>query len=179
MLKITITAIELYDEVNDEFTTSKERVLQLEHSLVALSKWESRWCKPFLSKYEKTFEESIDYIRCMTVTQNVDPNVYNLISHDNILQVNNYIEAPMTAMNFLNSKNSKNREVITAEIIYYWMITMNIPFECQKWHLNRLLTLINVCNIKNKPPKKMSKKEIMNRNASLNAKRRQMLNTKG
>jgi len=179
MLKLTIPSIEQYDEVNDEFGTSKEYVLLLEHSLVSLSKWESFWCKPFLSKEEKTFAESIDYIRCMTITQNVDPKVYNLISQENVLEVSKYIEAPMTATTFSKEKNSRNREIITAEVIYYWMITMNIPFECQKWHLNRLLTLINVCNIKNRPPKKMSKKEVMSRNAALNSARRRSLNSKG
>ena len=180
MLTITIpTVVEQYDEVNEEFVASKERVLQLEHSLVSISKWESKWCKPFLTKEEKTVEESIDYIHCMTLTQNVDPEVYKFVTRENISQVTEYIETPMTATIFSKEKGSATREVVTAEIIYYWMIAMNIPFECQKWHLNRLLTLINVCNIKNKPPKKMGRKELMSRNTSLNAARRQSLNTKG
>lgn len=179
MLKITIPAIEQYDEVRNEFINTKTLVLQLEHSLVSLSKWESKWCKPFLSKEEKTFEESVDYIRCMTVTQNIDHDSYSGVNYEHIRQVTKYIEAPMTATLFSKDKRPPNREVITAEIIYYWMVTLNIPFECQKWHLNRLLTLINVCNIKNNPPKKMNKKELMNRNAALNAARRQSLNTKG
>jgi len=179
MLKITILSAEQYDEIKNEFINSKAQTLQLEHSLVALSKWESIWCKPFLSKEPKTFEESVDYIRCMTVTQNIDPNIYNLISQSDILKVSNYIEAPMTATTFSKSENSRNREVITAEVIYYWMIALNIPFDCQKWHLNRLLTLINVCNLKNKPPKKMSKKALMSHNSALNEARRQALNTKG
>jgi hypothetical protein len=179
MLKVTIPAIELYDETKEEFVCFKEQPLQLEHSLVSLSKWESKWRKPFLSKEEKTVEETIDYIKCMTITQNVDDNIYNYITNDMILQVRNYIEADMTATTFVNDKKVTNREIITAEIIYYWMIALNIPFECQKWHLNRLLTLINVCNIKNTPPKKMSKKELMNRNTSLNAARKQALQTRG
>jgi hypothetical protein len=179
MLKITILAIEQYDEVKEEFTTSKEQILQLEHSLVSLSKWESKWCKPFLTKEEKTVEETIDYIRCMTITQNVDPVIYTFISTENIRQVSDYIKTPMTATTFSNEKQLTNREVVTAEIIYYWMITMTIPFECEKWHLNRLLTLITVCNLKNKPPKNMNKKELMSRNAALNAARRQRLNSKG
>lgn len=179
MLKITIPAIEQYDEVLNEFITSKEQSLQLEHSLVSLSKWESKWKKPFLSKGEKTIEESIDYIKCMTVTQNVNEDIYKLISNENIRQVREYIETDMTATTFSNDKKTINREIITAEIIYYWMITMNIPFECQKWHLNRLLTLINVCNIKNTPPKKMNKKDIGRRNAALNAARKHSLNTEG
>ena len=179
MLKLTIPAAEQYDEINEEFITSKELVLQLEHSLVSLSKWESKWCKPFLSKDDKTFEESVDYIRCMTLTQNIIPSAYNFITQENVTQVSTYIEAPMTATVFHNEKKSGTREIVTAEIIYYWMISMTIPFECQKWHLNRLLTLINVCNIKNQPAKKMSKNELINRNRELNASRKNDLNTKG
>ena len=179
MLKITIPALEQFNETDNEFVILKEQRLQLEHSLVSLSKWESKWCKPFLSKENKTFEESVDYIRCMTLTQNIDPNVYLRIGSENVKQVSEYIEAPMTATVFSSAKKATSKEIITSEIIYYWMITMNIPFECTKWHLNRLLALINVCNIKNQPQKKMNKKEIMNQNASLNAARRQALNTKG
>jgi len=179
MLKITIPSIEQYDEVNNLFVTTKEQVLHLEHSLVSLSKWESTWCKPFLSKDDKTLDESVDYIRCMTITQNVDPSVYRNITHENIAQVSKYIDAPMTATVITNEEKKVNRDVITSEIIYYWMVAMTIPFECQKWHLNRLLTLINVCNIKNQPPKKRSKQEIYSRNAMLNESRKQALNTNG
>lgn len=180
MLQIIIPASELWDEKTDQFVQTKEQTLQLEHSLVSLSKWESKWCKPFMSKTEKTSEETIDYIRCMTITQNVDNNVYNSITSEIIEQVSAYIEAPMTATTFSNdNKNVINREIITAEIIYYWMVALNIPFECQKWHLNRLLTLINVCNIKNQPKKKTSKRDILSRNAALNAARRERLNTTG
>ena len=179
MLQITIPAVEQWDENKQEFVYTKEQKLQLEHSLVSLSKWESTWCKPFLEKGNKEREESIDYIRCMTLTQNVDPRVFLGITNANIQEVTNYIEAPMTATVFSNAKKAGNKEIITAEIIYYSMIALNIPFECQKWHLNRLLTLINVCNIKNQPQKKMGKREIMSRNASINAARRQAYNTKG
>lgn len=180
MLRITIPAVEQWDEEKQEFISTKEQTLSLEHSLVSLSKWESKWCKAFLTKQEKTFEETLDYIKFMTLTQNVDPEVYKYLTNGNIDEINRYIEAPMTATYFSEDKNGKtSREQITAEIIYYWMISLNIPFECQKWHLNRLLTLIKVCNIKNTPPKKRSKKEIMSRNAALNAARRKQLNTKG
>jgi hypothetical protein len=179
MLKITIPSIELYDGIKNEFTNTKEQVLHLEHSLVSLSKWESKWCKPFLAKEEKTIEESIDYIRCMTTTQNVNPNIYKVISQKNILEINKYIDEPMTATTFSKENTPGKRGIITAEVIYYWMIALNIPFECQKWHLNRLLTLIKVCNIKNNPPKNMSKKEVMSRNAALNAARRKSLNSRG
>ena len=180
MLQITIPAVEQWDENKQEFIFTKEQKLQLEHSLVSLSKWESKWCKAFLTKQEKTFEETLDYIKFMTITQNVDPKVYNYLTNENIDEVNRYIEAPMTATYFSEDKTSKiSREQVTAELIYYWMISLNIPFECQKWHLNRLLTLIKVCNIKNTPPKKRSRKDIMSSNAALNAARRKQLNTRG
>jgi len=180
MLRITIPAVEQWDEAKQEFIYTKEQTLSLEHSLVSISKWESKWCKPFLTKQEKTFEETLDYIKCMTLTQNVDPEVYNYLTNENIKEINEYIGAPMTATYFSDEKTSKtSREQVTAELIYYWMIAFNIPFECQKWHLNRLLTLIKVCSIKNQPPKKRSKKDIMSRNAALNAARRKRLNTKG
>ena len=180
MLEIVIPETEQWDEVKQEFISTKEQTLKLEHSLVSLSKWESKWCQPFLSKKEKTVEQTIDYIKCMTLTQNVDPNVYNLLTKDNILKINEYISAPMTATTFhQENKGGGNGELITSELIYYWMVSLNIPFECQKWHLNRLFTLIKVCSIKNQPPKKMSKKDILSRNASLNAARRKQLNSKG
>lgn len=180
MLTITIPATEEFDEIKGEFLYTKEQTLQLEHSLISISKWESKWCKPFLSKNDKTAEEIIDYIKCMTLNTNVGDDVYRCLTQANLDKINKYIEAPMTATCFYEDKNGKsNREVITSELIYYWMIALQIPFECQKWHLNRLLTLVRVCNIKNAPPKKMSKREIMSRNAKLNAARRQQLNTKG
>ena len=179
MLKVTIPSVEFYDERINEFFTTKEQTIQIEHSLVSLSKWESKWGKPFLTKEEKTHEESIDYIRCMTITQNVDDNDYKLIGQGIIEEISRYIEAPMTATVFNTENKNGSREIITAEIIYYWMIALNIPFECQKWHLNRLLALIKVCDIKNTPSKKMSKREIMDRNRSLNLARREALNTKG
>lgn len=179
MLSIVIQAIELYNEVKNEFVVVKTQTLQLEHSLVSLSKWEAKWKKPFLSKNTQTLEETIDYVKCMTITQNVNPIVYEHLTNDNLNAIKDYISAPMTATTFSNDNQKTNREVITAEIIYWWMITMNIPFECQKWHLNRLLTLINVCSIKNAPPKKMNKKDIYRKNSALNAARKQALNTGG
>ena len=181
MLQITIPSRELWDESKNEFIITKEQILQLEHSLISISKWESKWQKAFLTKQEKTHEETIDYIKCMTLNQNVDPNVYNYLTNDNIRQINAYIDSPMTATYFSEEKEGRGGrgEQITSELIYYWMIALQIPFECQKWHLNRLLTLVRVCNIKNQPPKKRSRREIMSRNAALNAARRKQLNTKG
>ena len=180
MLQITIPSTELWDEQKEEFVYTKEKTLQLEHSLVSISKWESKCNKSFLSSKEKTTEEIIDYIRCMTITQNVDPEVYTRLPNRTIQQIYDYVNAPMTATVFSDTgRKGGNRDVITSELIYYWMIALNIPFECQKWHLNRLLTLIRVCEIKNAPPKKMSKRETMSRNAALNAARRKKYNTKG
>lgn len=180
MLRITLPESEQYNEETEEFITFKAQELQLEHSLVSLSKWESKWGKPFLTKKEKTVEESIDYIRCMTLTQNVDPDVYKRITSDIVDSVAKYIENPMTATTFSTKSNQPpNHDVVTAELIYYWMIAYNVPFECQKWHLNRLMTLINICQIKNEPPKKMGKKALASRNSALNAARRQSLNTRG
>lgn len=166
MLRITIPSVvsEQFNEETNEFvytTVLKEQTLQLEHSLVSLSKWESKWCKAFLSKQDKTLEETIDYIKCMTLTQNVNPKIYDYLTSDNISQVNKYIDAPMTATTISEDKSGKkNKEIVTAEIIYYWMITLNIPFECQKWHLNRLLTLIEVCNIKINPLRSEAEKKL-------------------
>ena len=180
MLRLTIPAVEQWDEEKMEFISSKETTLQLEHSLVSLSKWESKWQKPFYSKAERTMDEIIDYVKCMTITKNIPDEVYMNLTRANIDEISAYIENPMTATTF-NDKSSKknNGEQITSEIIYYWMVSLQIPMECEKWHLNRLITLIRVCSIKNTPQKKMSKNDILSRNRALNAARRQQMNTTG
>jgi len=180
MLQITIPGVDMFNEITNEFYSTKDVTLVLEHSLVSLSKWESKWHKPFLIKDNKNKEEILDYIQCMTITQNVDPNVYKLMTQEIIDEIGSYIENPMTATTFAKNKDGRiNREIITAEIIYYWMIVLNIPVEFQKWHLNKLLTLINVCNIKNQPAKKMSKAELAARNRQINAQRKAKLGTGG
>lgn len=180
MLQIVIPASEGWDETRQEFVNIKEQRLQLEHSLIALSKWESKWQKPFLSTDDKTPEEIIDYVRCMTLNQHVDPDVYYGLTEENMREINDYIESPMTATTFNNLAPSRSsHEIFTSEVIYYWMIAQGIPFECQKWHLNRLLTLIRVCNIKNSPPKKVSQAEMARRFASINAQRRKQMHTNG
>ena len=180
MLQITVPETDLYDEINEEFISIKEQTLRLEHSLVSISKWESTWCKPFLHTHNKSDEELIDYVKCMTITQNVDPNVYRCLTVKNMEDIRSYIDAPMTATTFSDDKHGKkNREIVTAELIYYWMFSFNIPYECRKWHLNQLITLIRVCDIKNSPQKKMSRNAILSQNAELNAARRKQLNTKG
>lgn len=178
MLKIILQAVEYYDEVNEQFIYEDPDMLTLEHSLVSISKWESTWNKPFLDKKEKSVEEIMDYIRCMDTNEN-DPSMYKRLTRDNISDINKYIEAPMTATTFTKTNDPPNREIITSELMYYWMVSYNIPFECQHWHLNRLLTLIRVCNIKNNPPKKMSKRDTLSRNRDLNKARKQQLNTNG
>lgn len=162
----------------------KETKIQLEHSLISLKKWEQKWHKPFLSKSnELTHEELTDYIRCMTLNHGVDPTVYKWIPRDIIEKIVEYIKDPMTATWFREIKligaQKNSKEVITAEIIYYWMITLGIPVEFQKWHLNQLLTLIKVVNIKNQKPQKRDPKEVAKERAALNAKRRAELKSKG
>lgn len=180
MLQLEIPEREFFDESTLTFITIKKESLQLEHSLVSLSKWESNWCKPFLGKTPKTTEETIDYIKCMTVTQNVKDDVYRHLSQGVFNQIERYINLPMTATWFKENKQPPGvREVITTELIYYWMIALNIPMECQKWHLNRLFTLIKVCNIKNAPQKKQGQKEMLANRAALNQARKSQYQTKG
>ena len=183
MLQIEVPEIELYDPIKEEFVYVRSQKLQLEHSLMSLSKWESKWCKPFLSKEEKTPEQTIDYIRCMTIGPPASQDVYTTLAYneETLKQIKDYIDAPMTATWFNEKEGTKknSKEVVTAELIYYWMIALQIPFECEKWHLNKLLTLIKVCNIKNAPSKKMPKKEVYSRNKALNEARRMKYNTKG
>ena len=180
MLQLEIPAREFFDEDASSFIVYTKESLQVEHSLVSLSKWESKWCKPFLSKTEKTSEEMLDYIRCMTITQHVRPETYSFLPQSIFNTIDQYINQSMTATWFHEDKNApKSREVITSELIYYWMIAHSIPFECQKWHLNRLLTLIRVCNIKNQPPKKQGRKEMMANRSALNQARKAQYQTKG
>ena len=180
MLQITIPATEQWDEYREEFITTKEQTLKLEHSLISVAKWESKWNKSFLSSKDKSAEEIIDYVRCMTLTPNVQPEIYSCLTKEQITEIFDYINAPMTATVLPKDLNRRSsREPITAELIYYWMISLNIPPEYEKWHLNRLITLIGVCNIKNQPPKKMNKRALMSRNSALNAARRKKFNSKG
>ena len=180
MLVLHIPKGQFFNNRTQQFVYTEPFDLQLEHSLISLSKWESKWNKPFITEHEKTPEEMMDYIRCMTINKKVDDSIYDLLTEEQFIQIKNYIDAPMTATWFSDDKKKRrSREIITAEIIYYWMIASNIPPEYQKWHLNRLLTLIKVCSIKNTPPKKMGKKDIMNQNRQLNAARRQARRSRG
>lgn len=159
MLQITVPGrekVEVWDERNDCFAYLPEvkgQTLQLEHSLISLWKWESKWNKAYHGKQEKTTEEVIDYIKCMTITKNVNPLLYETLTEDNYKAIYDYIGAPMSAVYFPNEeKNTINGDTVTADLIYYWMVSLTIPFEpCEKWHLNRLIALIRVCCIKNAP----------------------------
>ena len=180
MLQITVPAMELWDDSTEEFIYKDEQTLQLEHSLVSLSKWESKYCKPFISKTKKTPEEVLDYIKFMTLTRNVKPDVYDRLTRANLDAIDSYINTRHTATTISEDKNAKGKsEIVTAEIIYYWMFSYHIPLECQKWHLDRLLTLIRVFNAKNAPPKKKSKTATARRYAAMNAERKRALHTKG
>lgn len=183
MLPITIPKTEMWDDAKEEFVTVKEQTIVLEHSLVAISKWESKWMKPFLTKNKKTSEEILDYIRCMTITQNVNPLAYLCLTNKNVEDITNYIESPMTATTFSDKNEKKSRQVVTSELIYYWMIESGVPFACEKWHINRLLTLIQVCSAERERmdpnKKKVSKGKRAADYAAMNAARLKALNTKG
>lgn len=183
MLTLHIPDNEFFDEITNEFITVKETKIVIEHSLVSISKWESKWKKPLIESLKSlTIEELNDYIRCMTLTQNVDPDLYKALPTDIVNQTVEYMADPMTATTFNNSTNSGrgSNEIMTSELVYYWMSTLQIPFDpCQKWHFNRLLTLIRIASEKNQPPKKMSKSDILKQNKALNAQRRAKYKTRG
>lgn len=173
MLQIVVPACnDLWDERNECFITTKEQRLTLEHSLVSISKWESKWKRPFFKEPPATIDELLDYIKFMTLTQNVDPNVYLAIPVSVIDEIKAYMEDTMTATWFSNINDKPNHRIITSELVYCWMFQLQIPMECQKWHINRLMTLIRVCSEENKPAKKMSPAETRARHRQINAMRR-------
>jgi hypothetical protein len=180
MLTLIVGGMEAYDELNKEFVMRGGATLQLEHSLVSLSKWESKHEKPFLGKEEKTTEEVIDYVRCMILTPDFPPGHLHKLSEQNFEEINRYLDRKMSATFFHEPPGApRSRDVITSELIYYWMTVFSIPFECENWHLNRLFTLIRICNVKQAKPQKMSRSAIAARNRELNAQRRAQLGTKG
>ena len=181
MLTIIVPEAEFFNEETQEFVYTKPQTLNLEHSLVSVSKWESKWKKPFLDNPSKPYEETIDYIRCMTINKNVDPIIYYNLPIDAIKRINSYIDDTMTATTIHTFHDSKySREKVTSELIYYWMVNFNIPFECEKWHLNRLLTLIKVCSVKSQTTdRKMKPSEVLKQNHDLNELRKKQLGTKG
>ena len=180
-LTITIPATEIYDEETNRFHNIKEQKLTLLHSLVSISKWESKWKKPFIHQEQMPINELRDYVRCMTLTQNVDPKVYDFIPMDILNEVIAYMNDQKTATWFsdIQDRKSKTGEMITSELIYYWMTAANIPKECEKWHFSRLMTLIRIAGEKNQPPKKMKKNDIYKQNHALNAMRRAKMKSRG
>ena len=180
MLTIVVPQCEYFDEEKSEFIHTKECTLQLEHSLLSLSKWESKWGKPFLSTDNKTDEEILDYIRCMTINSDVPDEVYQLMGHENLKKIQDYIMDPATATTITDrqQRSGARQQIVTSELIYYWMLSNGIPFECEKWRLNRLITLIRICNAKGNP-QQMSRQEIYAMNAALNGARRAASGSKG
>lgn len=181
MLELDVPEFELYDDESQTFVTVPEQHLTLEHSLVAVSKWEAKWHKPFLTEKEHSIEEVRDYVRCMTVGKPADDSFYRFLPEKVYATILDYIDDPATATTIRrpNAPRSGSGSVITSELIYYWMIAANIPIECENWHLNRLITLLEIHNVYNSPPKKMGKHELRQRNAALNAARRARLHSTG
>lgn len=185
-LTITIPSQELFDDVREEFTNVPETNVTLEHSLLSISKWESKWHKPYLGDENHTNDELLDYIRCMVITpSHLSEKVLYGLTQDNVKEIVNYISDPMTATTFSDNKKkpqAKKKDVVTSELIYYWMVAFNIPVKFEQWHLNRLLTLVKICQIENDPDKnkkkKLTKSDLMRRK-ELNAARRAKLNSKG
>lgn len=178
-IKITVPPSELWDEENEKFIRTPERVLTFEHSLVSLSKWEEKFEKPFLSNVKRTNEEAYAYIQMMCLDKNVPEEVFMSMSAENYNAIHDYMESKMTATWFSESKGKPNREVITAEIIYYWMFALKIPLKFETRHLNKLITQIKVINEKNQPAKKMSPRDLAERNHRLNEERRLAMQSRG
>lgn len=180
MLEILIKGTESFDETTATFSDADSITIELEHSLVSLSKWESKHKKPFLGPSTKSTEEVMDYINSMIITKDVPLDILSRFSPDNFSVINAYIDSPQTATTFGEMpKYTGRRETITAELIYYWMVAFNIPFSCETWHLNRLFALIRICNVKQSKPKKMSRSQLAQRNRDLNAQRRAQLGSAG
>lgn len=179
MLYISVASGELFDEATYSFIQIKPTVIQLEHSLLSISKWESKWKKPFMGT-KLTADEYLDYVRCMTINKNVDPNIYYKLTAADYKTIEEYIHDPMTATTFNSQRANKSykKQVITSELVYYWMVTANIPFEAERWHFNRLMTLIRVYEVKN-DSSKMSKKDMYKSNRAINEARKAKYNSKG
>jgi hypothetical protein len=180
MLRLIIAGEESFNEEDQTFSTIDDVIIDLEHSLLSLSKWESIYQKPFLSPEPKTAEEIFSYIQAMVITPNVDLDVLYRCTEEDVAKIQQYIDSKQSATTFgIMPERRTQEEIITSELIYYWMVAFNIPFECETWHLNRLFSLIRICNIKNSPPQKISKIELARRNRELNAQRRSQLGTTG
>lgn len=181
MLEIHIDGKEFWDPVKEEFINTKGITLHLEHSLISISKWEAKYKRPYLTDGPKTLEETYDYISFMSLDGKINTTELEGITEEDYKKILDYINDPMTATTFKDNSQSgsSKKHKITSEEIYYDMTALNIPFECQKWHLNRLLTLIQIASIKNQPDKKMTRGEIYKQNNELNRARRAKYHTKG
>lgn len=179
-ITIHVPANSSFDPIRNRFVDTKEATLTFEHSLISISKWESKWHKPFFSQLKKTEDENLDYLRCMCLTKDVDPNIFYSLTLSNQKELADYIANPMTAKKFRKQEKKGNPEVITSDLIYFWMSHFNIPFiPCEKWHINRLMALIHIASSKNAPPKKIGKREAASQRSMLNAQRRAKMNSRG
>lgn len=179
MLSLHVSVSEDFDEDKQEFVP-KKITLELEHSLLSLSKWESKFEKPFLGKDDKTTEETFWYIKAMTLTPNVPPEIYEKLSNENIQEINDYINGKHTATTFHDLPGGPvNREVITAEIIYNWMIVLKIPLAWEERHLNKLFSLVRTVNLKSQPAKRVPRRDMLAQRKALNAQRQKELGTRG
>lgn len=182
MLRLIISGQELYNEETEEFINTEDVVVDLEHSLISLSKWESIFERPFLGPSKKTREETLAYVKAMIVSPEFPSDILDRLDHEHLSQINSYIDSNQSATTFGSMPEQRHRsrgETITSELIYYWMVAFNIPFECERWHLNRLFALVRICNLKQSKPKKMSRSELAARNRTLNAQRKAELGTRG
>lgn len=181
MLQLTIGSDnEFFNEKTGEFIIVKPQKIILEHSLLSISKWEAKWKTPFFSEKEMTPALFKDYVKCMTITPNVNPLAYECLTYKQIKEIKDYVQDSRTATTIKTTSSSKIKRTITSELIYYWMFAQNIPIECEKWHINRLMTLIEISSIESNPKKqKMGRREIYAQNAELNRQRRAMHHTKG
>ena len=181
MISFVISPEELWDHKNEVFVHKAPVMIHLEHSLRAISKWEARYCKPFIGKKEWTASEMLDYVRCMCLDDSIDPAVFLSLSAKQMEAVQAYIDLPMTATWFSNNEQrvGNRGSAVTSELIYFWMSSYGIDWQAQDWHLNRLMTLIRICSEKNKPPKKMPKGAAAARQRALNAKRLKKSHTGG
>lgn len=179
-LTIRVPESDFYDPRTGRFITVRAQELKLEHSLLSISKWESKWHKSYFSKEPKTEQESLDYIRCMCLTGDVDPGVFRALDRKTAKQIADYIADPMTGTHLRKLQQKPSREIVTNELVYYWMTQFGIPFDpCQKWHFNRLMILIEIASRKQTPPKKMGRTEAAQQRAALNAQRRAKYNSRG
>lgn len=183
MLTIEVPDLELFNQQTEEFIYIKATTLKFENSLVSISKWESKWHVPFpcyqtkaiaeINEIAFTEENFIDYLRCMCITQNVDPEIFKYLPYESMMAIKNYMEDPMTATKVSHIQTTQHKErIVTNEVVYFWMTSYQIPFEAAKWHINRLLTLINVASVENAPKKKMTSAETANKYRAINAARR-------